>query len=156
MPRILIIAYGNPLRSDDGVAWRAADLLAEKLPASDVEILRLHQLTPELADTVREFQRVIFVDAASCEDSAAIPGEIHVEEVSADSNEPTRFSHAFSPQRVLALAVELYAARPSAFLVTVIGGNFDHGDSLSPAVAASLPSLVATIERLRLRGPSRA
>ena len=66
MARVLIVAYGNPMRSDDGIAWRAADALAPKVSESDVEILRLHQLTPELADAVRNFGTVIFVDAGRC------------------------------------------------------------------------------------------
>ena len=41
MARVLIVAYGNPLRSDDGVAWRAADLLAEKFSIPEVEMVRL-------------------------------------------------------------------------------------------------------------------
>src|SRR5579862_9528285 len=54
--KILIIAYGNPLRCDDGIAWRAADALAQKLSDSDVEIVRLHQLAPELAETISHFK----------------------------------------------------------------------------------------------------
>ena len=62
--RVLIIAYGNPLRCDDGVAWRAAEALEGKFPSEQVEILRLHQLAPELADAVRQRELVLFVDAA--------------------------------------------------------------------------------------------
>jgi Ni,Fe-hydrogenase maturation factor len=47
--RVLIIAYGNPMRSDDGLAGRAADGLEGKYPPSEVEMLRVHQLAPELA-----------------------------------------------------------------------------------------------------------
>ena len=156
MLTILIIAYGNPLRSDDGVAWRAADLLAEKLHAPDVEILRLHQLTPELADRLRGFDRVIFVDAALSEDPDMEPGTVRVEEVAAATPDPARFSHAFSPQKVLGLAAELYGVRPHAFVVTVTGANFDHGDSLSAAVADALPDLISTIERLVQEAGSKA
>jgi Ni,Fe-hydrogenase maturation factor len=49
MPRILIVAYGNPMRCDDGVAWRAADALETNSCGGNVEILRRHQLAPELA-----------------------------------------------------------------------------------------------------------
>ena len=94
MPPVLIVAYGNPLRSDDGVAWRAADILAEKLSASDVEILRLHQLAPELADTLRGFDRVIFVDAA-LSDRGIEPGTVMMEEFVAEKPDPARFSHVW-------------------------------------------------------------
>lgn len=148
MPCVLIIAYGNPLRSDDGVAWRAADILAEKISSPAVEILRLHQLAPELADTLRGFDRVIFIDAAFNEDAAIEPGTIHVDEIAAQTPDPSRFSHSFSPQRVLGLAAELYGVEPRAFSVNVQGANFDHGNALSAAVSNTLPELIATIERL--------
>jgi hydrogenase maturation protease len=147
MPTVLIVAYGNPMRCDDGVAWRAVDALENKF-SSDVEILRLHQLTPELSDTVRDFRCVIYVDAASCDGSLNKPGVIRVEEIRAGASEPVRFSHVFSPKKVLDLAVQLYGASPKAFVITVAGDNFDHGDSLSAAVSAALPDLVAKISGL--------
>jgi hydrogenase maturation protease len=144
MPTVLIVAYGNPMRSDDGVAWRAADGLASKFAESSIEIVRLHQLTPELADTARNFRCVIFVDAASCDDPLNKPGAIWVAEIRGAA-EPARFSHVLSPQKVLDLAVQLYGASPRSFVITVAGDNFSHGDSLSPAVAAALPELVARL-----------
>jgi hydrogenase maturation protease len=146
--RILILAYGNPLRSDDGAAWRSAELLAEKHFPPDVEILRLHQLAPELADTLRGFNRVIFIDTAWSEKSDMEPGAVQIQEIAAETLHPVGFSHAFSPQKVLGLAQELYGVRPQAFIVTVKGSTFDHGDALSPAVADALPELISTIERL--------
>ena len=148
MPTVLIIAYGNPMRCDDGVAWRAADILNRKFQPPDIEILRLHQLTPELADTVRKFRSVIFVDAASSDDSQQKPGIVQVEEIRGDTSEPGRFSHVLSPKKILGLALQLYGANPRVFVVTVSGENFGHGESLSAPVASALPELVARIERL--------
>jgi hydrogenase maturation protease len=149
MPRALIIAYGNPLRSDDGVAWRAAEVLRQKFSPAEVEIACLHQLAPELAETVSRFPCVIFVDAASSP-HAGHPGEIRVQELSrkdsSDSGSP--LSHALSPNAVMRLSDTLYDAKPRAFAVTVSGQNFDHGESLSSAVAAALPDLVAQIQGL--------
>ncbi len=147
MPAALIVAYGNPLRSDDGIAWRAADALENKF-SSDVEILRLHQLTPELADAVRNFETVIFLDAASCDGPQDMPGTIRAEEIRGATSEPARFSHVLSPKKILDLTLQLYGANPRAFVVTVAGENFGHGDFLSAPVASALPELVARIVRL--------
>ncbi len=148
MPRVLIIAYGNPLRSDDGVAWHAAEALRQEFSPAEVEIACLHQLAPELAETVSWFPCVIFVDAASPPEGH--PGEIRVEKPggkdSAESGGP--FFHALSPHAVVRLAEKLYGAKPRAFSVAMAGQNFDHGESLSPAVASALPDLVARIEAL--------
>ena len=158
MPRILIIAYGNPLRSDDGIAWRAGDALVGKFPESEVEILRLHQLAPEVADTVRQRELVLFVDAACVDDvENSRPGEIRVREVSgADALErPSHFSHVYSPAKVLGFARELYRETPRAFVITVAGENFSHGDSLSAPVASALPELVSRIQRLTEEVPAK-
>jgi hydrogenase maturation protease len=148
MPTVLIIAYGNPMRCDDGIAWRAADTLAPKVSESEVEILRLHQLTPELADTVRNLKTVIFVDAASCDAPQDKPGMIRLEEIRGSTSEPARFSHALSPKKILDLALHLYGASPRAFVITVTGENLGHGNSLSAPVATALPELIARIESL--------
>src|SRR5580692_9704194 len=101
MPRVLLVAYGNPLRSDDGVAWHAADLLSRKIPESEVEILCLHQLGPELAETVRHFELVLFLDASCLDDAENIrPGDVRATEISAKSGGTggrAHFSHVYSP-----------------------------------------------------------
>jgi hydrogenase maturation protease len=146
--RILIVAYGNPLRSDDGVAWRAADLIAQKLSESKAEILRLHQLAPELSETISHFATVIFIDATAADDKA-VPGQIHLERITPQVRADTsRFTHAISPQTVVALAATLYGAKPQAFLVTIAAASFEHGDALSPLVEAALPTLVSEVDRL--------
>ena len=144
--KILIVAYGNPLRCDDGIAWRAADALSNKFMDSDVEILRLHQLTPELAETISHFKWVLFVDAAAPSHGRGDSGEIRFEKIALEVSNVTRFSHVISAQCVIALAATLYAASPQAFLATVVGVNFDHGDVFSPAVSEALPILIAKIE----------
>ena len=149
MSAVLIVAYGNPLRCDDGVAWRAADALRGKFPESQVEVLCLHQLAPELAETSRGFECVIFVDAASKQ--AGKPGEIRVEEIRGETiptSERAAFGHSLSPAAVLALAANLYGAKPQVFSVTVTGEDFGHGDGLSPSVAAAVPDLISRIELL--------
>ena len=150
MPRVLIIAYGNPLRSDDGVAWRAAEALRKQFSPAEIEIEIdcLHQLSPELAETASRFPCVIFVDAASLPEGH--PGEIRVGELGSKdpADSATHFSHALSPHAIVRLAETLYGAKPRAFAVTVTGQNFDYGEGLSPAIAAVLPHLVARIEVL--------
>ena len=145
MPRVLIVAYGNPLRTDDGLAWRAAAALEDKFSCSDVEIVRIHQLTPELAETVSRCEAVIFVDAAPALNGP--PGEIRCAQIR-PSETPSGFSHQLAPEAIVALAHQLFAVRPAAVSVTLTGECFDHGESLSSVIAAALPALVARIETL--------
>jgi len=146
MPRVLIIAYGNPLRSDDAMAWHAAAALEGKFPAEEVEITCLQQLGPELAESASRAECVIFVDAAT---GPGAPGEIRINPLSADETEEIpRFCHALPPAMVMSLAARLYDAHPRAISATIVGKEFDHGESLSPAVKAALPDFITRIEDL--------
>lgn len=61
---VLILAYGNPLRRDDGVGWVIGERLAEMLREDVADVRVLHQLTPELAEPISRAGAVIFIDAA--------------------------------------------------------------------------------------------
>ena len=64
---VLVIAWGNPLREDDGVAWHVVEGLRRLQPRPSLPLLRLRhahqQLTPELAEPVSHAAGVVFVDA---------------------------------------------------------------------------------------------
>jgi hydrogenase maturation protease len=140
MSRVLIIGYGNPLRSDDGVGWRVAEELERKLSGRGVEVITRHQLTPELADMVRGSTAVFFVDA-QCD---GLPGTVTCSRVRPQA--PTDlFSHQLSPGVVLGLAQELYGQIPPAFTFSICGECFEVGETLSPQVTENLSELVAQV-----------
>jgi hydrogenase maturation protease len=142
LKRVLVIAYGNPLRSDDGIAWEAAERLRGALPDS-VEILSVHQLTPELAEDASRANLVIFLDAAK----GGEPGTVWCRE-GRPQPEFLNVSHHLAPGDVLALCDQLYGAKPPAFIVSVNGECFDHGQNLSPSTMRALPQLEAKVADL--------
>jgi hydrogenase maturation protease len=139
---ILVLAYGNPLRCDDGLGWHAARQLSSRLTA-DSQVLTCHQLTPELAEDISGADAVFFIDAGR----GGEPGELTCRPVS-PGNEAVRFSHDCSPEVLLALCRQLYGECPPAFAVSVCGQSFLHGESLSPCVAATLPRLTAVVTEM--------
>lgn len=141
--RILVIGYGNPLRSDDGVGWRIADQLPARLQGSRVEVIQCHQLAPEMADTLRDADLVVFVDAAA----EGSPGEWNHERLRAATSNGV-FSHGPTAAALLALVHDLYGASPEAHLFTVCGSSFGYGECLSTDVALALPAVVAAMEAL--------
>ena len=150
-PRILVLGYGNPLRSDDGLGWHAAERVAETLSRVNAEIRTLAQLAPELALPISEAGLVIFIDASR----EGEPGELFCTQV-APQLVPVRFSHELSPEAVLALSKYLYGVCPPAFLVSLCGQNFNLGEELSPLIAAQLPRLVNLVSELAESGLSPA
>ncbi|HVU45720.1 MAG TPA: hydrogenase maturation protease [Terracidiphilus sp.] len=144
--RILILAYGNPLRSDDGFAWHAAEMLRPAAQNLAAEILCEYQLTPELAATASTAELVIFIDAA-CNGQ---PGQIACTPV-LPHPEPPRFSHQLAPEQIIALCGELYDAHPRAYAISVTGESFEHGEELTATVRDALPSCVSIAEELMAR-----
>jgi hydrogenase maturation protease len=141
--RNLIIAYGNPLRSDDGIGWHVAELLRRELTPPKVEIVCVHQLTPELAETASRADKVVFIDAA-CNGAS---GQIICTEVLPSAGVPG-LSHQLSPEQVIALCEQLYRRRPQAFIASVTGASFDHGEALSETLADTLPPLIEAVRAL--------
>ncbi|HZQ67174.1 MAG TPA: hydrogenase maturation protease [Terriglobales bacterium] len=152
-PRLktLVLGYGNPLRSDDGLGWHAAEQLAATLPDLDAEIRTTAQLTPELALPISEAGLVIFIDATR----EGEPGELTCNPLTPQLV-PVRSSHHLSPEAVLALSKYMYGVSPPAFLVSLCGACFGLGEELSPAVAGQLPRLVSLVAQLAESGSASA
>jgi hydrogenase maturation protease len=139
MSGILVIAYGNPLRCDDGLAWRAAEKLSQ-LNLSNLEIITCHQLTPELAVPLSQAAAVFFIDAAR----VGVPGDLACAPLKPQLLSGI-FTHECSPASLLGLAQELYGRCAPAFTISVCGECFDHGEILSAKVEESLPRVVAIV-----------
>ena len=144
MSHVLVICYGNPLRSDDGVGWHVAQNLAEKCRSLDCKIIACHQLTPELAEEVSNARLVIFVDAriGDC------PGKIHTHDVLPEPKPPPTFSHSLNPSTLLASAAALYGSAPPAKIVTITAETVSHGETLSSTVRAALPELLKKVRTI--------
>ncbi len=153
---VLIIGYGNPLRSDDGIGWHTARALIGHWPADQVRVETSHQLLPEMADWLSEAEYVFFVDASW----DTRPGVIRARPVSAQEGKKSTMTHQFTPQGLLADAASLYQKTPKAVLVTLGAESFEHGESLSPSLAAIFPQFLERIkvlvqQKLAIAAPER-
>jgi hydrogenase maturation protease len=142
---VLVIAWGNPLREDDGVAWQVLEGLRSLRPRPSRPALRLrhaHQLTPEMAECISRAAGVVFVDARR----DGLPGEVRCEPVSpAAGRNP--LAHSVSPHTLLLYAEGLFGRAPRAALVTVAGERFGMGEGLSPAVRRAVPRAMRIVVR---------
>jgi hydrogenase maturation protease len=141
MSKVLIIGYGNPLRSDDGFGWHASRLIARELTGHNADVITCHQLTPELAEPLSQCGRAVFVDA----DAEGEPGEIHWREIQPQAPSSSALTHTCSPAGLLSSAARLYGRCPQAVAVTVTAQSFDFGDSLTPFVSAALSKVVERV-----------
>ena len=135
---LLLIAYGNPLRQDDGAGWLLADRLEQACGARGIEVRRLsvQQLLPELAVDIAadDIDAVIFSDARPAEhDRAAVA----VRALAPGLGSPA-LGHHLTPEIALAYAGQLFGHCPPAWLLTVPGVEFSHGEQISPVALAAL------------------
>jgi hydrogenase maturation protease len=154
MTRVLVLGYGNPLRTDDGLGWHVAVQLFRANTSPDVHIVPCHQLTPDLAETASFAENVIFIDCSR----QGNPGDLCCQEVISQAG-PASFTHDLSPAALLALAAELFGVCPKGWLFSVCGECFEAGEDLSPTVSRRVPELKALVGRTiedALSGSSQA
>jgi len=129
----LLIGIGNTLRSDDGAGIAVSEAMARQAPQLNVRLCP--QLSPELSAEISQVRAVLFIDAVVSEPSGtqhpilqALPGK--------GAGRPPAgnpFSHALTPERLLALTLALYNHCPPAWQLLIPGHQWDVGDELSPA-----------------------
>jgi hydrogenase maturation protease len=152
--RVLVIGYGNPSRQDDGVGLAVVNGLRERLGqvpleegedgfddlGRDLDTLFLQQLSPELAETLTEYDHMVLVDAHF----GIYPELVHYTELDPQV-EAAIVSHHFKPGTLLALAHQLYGRAPTAELVSVRGHSFDFTTELSPDTAAGVEQVIENL-----------
>jgi hydrogenase maturation protease len=145
MPSIVVIGYGNPLRGDDAIGWKAAEALRDVYEDDGaVEVFASHQLNPEMAESVAEAGMVIFIDAVADKLGA---GKIACESVH-PADHSSAFSHQLDPPTLLASAIDLYGSCPRAAVIGVGIQSCDLGHDLSREVKAALPRVVAEVKQM--------
>ncbi len=157
MVRTLIVGYGNFDRQDDGVAWHVLAGVAQRLgravPDSPDEEFTLDddgaldfvfelQLTPELAETLAQYEQVCFVDAHT----GAVANDVNVVKIAAEF-QASPLTHHLTPQSLLSFAQTVYQARLEAILVSVRGYQFGFERALSPLTAQLAQQAVDVIVR---------
>jgi hydrogenase maturation protease len=140
---IFIIGYGNPLRGDDVIGQRIAQLMKYRFAGKGVQVKTSYQLTPELVEPISHAQQVFFIDARLGE----TPGLVMQESVKPETDAGA-FTHNVSPATLLDAASELYGATPLGILISIVGASFDYGSELSPQIEHMLPVLTDQVEEI--------
>ena len=138
MAEILVVGYGNDLRSDDG-AGRVVASRIEALDLPGAHVRSQSQLTPELALEITRADVVVFVDAnVDCKEMAVHP-------IQAGERGTQSMSHHTDPAALLLLAADLGRGPPRAYTASIPATNLELGFDLSPATAAAVEEAVEAI-----------
>jgi hydrogenase maturation protease len=164
-PRTVVVGLGNPVLGDDGVGWRVADAVEERLRAAAAAGLELAPVAVErlgvgglrLMEFLTGFDEAIVVDAADFAERPA--GEVRAwrfEELERRAVGRLDSVHDVSLAEALELGRRAGAELPATiWVVTVVArmtGVFS--EALTPPVEAAVP--IAAGEVVRLLGLPRA
>lgn len=139
---LLVIGYGNTLRSDDGVGVRVADAV-EQLDLPGVRTLSCQQLSPEHAAAITQAHTVVFVDA-----SIETPDHVHLRQIH-PSESSQLLAHAANPGLILALARDVFGHTPTGWWLTIPAKHLEFGESLSPETTRGFTIAIEKIRSLQ-------
>ena len=134
--RILIYAYGNPGRQDDGLGNRLIEELEKWVESNSIEGIELEsnwQLNIEDSLKISDKEIVIFVDASN-EDIE----DIHFSPVEPSEGKSDFTTHSASPSFVLALCIQLYGKHPETYLLQIRGYSWEFQEGLSEKAEKNL------------------
>lgn len=132
----LVIAIGNRLRGDDGVAHHVADLL------HGATLRRVHQLTPEIAVDMQNHDSVIFLDADPTAEGPSL------ERIEAPRESNAALSHSMTPATLVAIAARLYGFHGEAWMCHLYARDFSPSTGISPEAAAQLEPAAQLVQHL--------
>lgn len=141
---VLVIGYGNTLRSDDGAGQVVAEKIGQcELPG--VRSLAVHQLTPELTDDIAQADTVIFIDAVAT--SAENPVSLKIEQIQAQDDHPN-FGHSCNPRSLLSWTQVLYGKVTKAYWVLIPAVHLDFGEEFSDITQRGIDASLNQVKQL--------
>jgi len=153
--KTIVLGIGNPILQDDGVGLHVIAALRDQVHSPDVTIETAYTGGMNLLDVIREYEKVILVDAIKHKGSrnGEVKRFVLPEASSLHSSNP----HEVSLSEALLLARRL-GEHPLPNEIIVIGivveNTHDFGEQLSREVAAAVPTAVQMVlgELRRVRG----
>lgn len=146
---VLVVGYGNDLRSDDGAGRWVADRVdewVERLGLDGVEVRSMAQLTPEVSLAAAGCDLVVFVDASVDVE------ELTVADVSGEDGDAAGpgsvMTHHGNPSSVVAMTASVGEPPGRAVLVSIPASDLEMGFEFSPATATAADEAVAAITEL--------
>ena len=151
--KTLIIGLGNPLLGDDGVGWRVAELVRQRLknkyPEVEVDCLAVGGLS--LMERLVDSDRAILIDSLMTGQSPE--GTLlclELEDLPDLTAEHMTNAHDTSLQTALRLGRSLGVKLPEKVTIVGIEANkvYDFSEALTPAVAEAVPRAVDKVFEL--------
>lgn len=141
MQKILLYAYGNPGRQDDGLGNCFIEIMNKWI--NDQSIANIHtdsnyQLNIEDAETISRYDVVYFIDASTEEFI-----DFKITKVIPDNSKIEFTMHAVSPAFIVDLCKKIYHRSPETYLVHIKGYQWDFMENITSEAMQNLEKTVA-------------
>jgi hydrogenase maturation protease len=155
---VLILGLGNPILGDDGVGWRVAEALQERLgndpeldelPAYEIDCSSVGGLS--LMERMVGYDIVILIDAMfTGQAELGVVSDIHLDELPNRAWGHLSSSHDTTLHNALEVGRQMGAKLPQCVQIIGIEAEnvFDFSEKLSPAIAAAIPTAVEKVIQL--------
>ena len=131
---LLVIGYGNPQFTDDGIGPMVVSRLEAQLRKNvAVRVMKMSQLSPEMCEPISRAALVIFIEACRGEHVGAVACQTVIPQASVDS-----FAGQITLASLLASSRELYGRAPASLIISITGESFEAGTELSPQLNGAL------------------
>ena len=133
--KILLHAFGNSGRGDDGLGVEFIDKMRQWIEANNLQSINTDfsfQLNIEHAAALADYDIVIFVDASKADILSYSFEQVFPE------SQHSFTSHSISPCVLLSVCTELYNRSPLVYLLQIKGYQWEFGEGLSPNASKNL------------------
>ena len=149
--KTLVIGLGNPILGDDGVGWRVAEALMDKLADSPVEVDYLALGGLSLMERLIGYDRVIIIDAIQTEGGTmGTVSQFGLQELPDLTTGHTTAVHDTSLHSALSLGRQMGADLPEhiQFVTIEAAEVYDFSEEMTPAVQTAVPQAVQLVLKM--------
>jgi len=147
--KTLVLGLGNPILGDDGVGVRVAEAVRHALPAHiSVEVSETSVGGLSLMERMVGYERVILIDALCNNNSPGTIRRLTLADLQTISPmQHSASAHDTSLVTAFAMGQRLGLALPQEIIIygIEVKNVFDFSEEMTPAVAQSIPQVVAEI-----------
>lgn len=117
--KTLVLGLGNPILSDDGVGFRVAEAIKDRVNQEDVTVMETSMGGLDLLDLFANFDKVIIIDAIQTRDGRV--GQIHrLERGAIEATKHTSAPHDINLATALELGKRLGMTLPQQIVIYAI------------------------------------
>ncbi len=116
--RKVIVGFGNDLRGEDGFGVEVIKKL-QNYPLKDTKLISTFQLTPELALDLKNFDEIIFVDAAHSQTNH------YCLACNLENRSQNNLSHHIGIDMIISILNSLYNSFPKFQVYSMLTNSYD-------------------------------